>query len=93
MNSPDELAGLQRLASSLESLRAELRQDLDVARDLAGALDRVRVARGECHASMATTLRLVRRLEGLRQLAETRIRSLERLRATMRRLRGGVRPH
>ena len=88
-----DLAGLRFLANNLESLQCELRQDLDHARDVADALRRLRAATDRCHAGTGDMRRLVERIELLREVAECRIRTLARLRARMRQLRGGHRPH
>lgn len=93
MRSPDDFARLQRLAESLESLRSDLREDLEHAKDLAGALRRLRAATDQVHAQAETTRRLVERIELLKELALTRVRTLDRLRGRMRQLRGGSRPH
>ena len=93
MRQHDELAGLRLLASRLESLQSELREDLGHARDVADALHRLRGATVRCHAGTDDMRRLLERIELLRELAECRIRTLARLRARMRQLRGGHRPH
>ena len=93
MKSADDLARLQRLAESLESLRSDLRGDLEHAKDLAGALRRLRAAKDEVHEQAETTRYLVERVKLLKELALTRVRTLDRLRGRMRQLRGGSGPH
>jgi hypothetical protein len=85
----DELA---QITMSLDVLRAHLEQDLAHVRQLP-ATQIARLLRRQSQASRARAETLQRRLTELRLVIDSRRRTLERLRARMRQMRGGAKPH
>lgn len=87
-----ERAELAALTESVESLTRELEADLLRVRGLPEA-QLAEVLRSRSEQSRARADILVKRVVELREIVESRVRTLERLRARMRQIRGGTRPH
>jgi hypothetical protein len=86
---PDELA---RISVSLESLREHLEADLASVKQLP-EYEIGQMLREQSLTSRARAVALCARLVELREIIDSRRRTLERLRTWMRQIRGGVRPH
>ena len=83
---------LLALSSALQWLQKRLEEDLRAVRQL----PEHQIARILCDQSRLSQARadaLVARVTELREVAEARLRTLQRLRARMHQLRGGARPH
>ena len=87
--SRSELAALNE---SLESLTHAVEGDLSRARELPEA-QLAEAMRSSSRRSRVRAEALVKRIVELREIVESRVRTLERLRARMRQIRGGARPH
>jgi hypothetical protein len=85
----DELA---QISTSLDSLRKHLEGDLTSVRQLPES-QIARVLRMQSLSSHARADALLRRLVELREIIDRRRRTLERLRAWVWQIRGGVKPH
>ena len=83
---------LAAVSASLQTLREDLERDLKQVRALPEQ-DIWAILQPQLRSSRARTLVLVERLKALRETAEVRGRTLQRLRARMHQLRGGARPH
>ena len=85
----DELA---QVSMSLQSLCDHLEADLATVKQLPEA-EIAQILRERSLSSQARAMALVARIVELREIIESRLRTLERLRARMRQVRGGARPH
>jgi hypothetical protein len=83
---------LQRITVSLDSLRASLEEDLLLVRQLPEP-QIARLLRHQSETSRDRADALLKRITELREVVNARLRTLERLRARMRQLRGGAKPH
>jgi hypothetical protein len=83
---------LAAVSASLRTLRDDLERDLAEVRALPES-DISAILHSQLHSSRARTLTLIERIRTLRETAEIRRRTLQRLRARMHQLRGGARPH
>ena len=83
---------LTQLKMSLDSLRAKLEEDLLRVRQLPET-QIAQMLRMKSAASRARADALRQRLTELRLIIDSRLRTLQRLRARMNQLRGGAKPH
>jgi hypothetical protein len=83
---------LAQITISLDELRARLEEDLVRVRQLPES-QIGQILRKQSQTSRARADRLLRRLTELRFVIDSRLRTLERLRARMRQIHGGAKPH
>jgi hypothetical protein len=82
---------LELISVSLESLREQLEVDLATVKQLP-ASEIEEMLRQRARNSQARAMALVARIVELREIVDSRRRTLERLRLWMRQVRGGARP-
>ena len=83
---------LRALSNALEWLQKRLEEDLQAVRQLPDQ-QIATLLRAQSRHSHERADALIARLIELREVAEARLRTLQRLRARMHQLHGGARPH